>query len=196
MFQVRTQSGSELLWGQLHAAQHPFDDVAVVAKQTSRGAGVVAVIGPDLSVGEVPIANGTAIVLVGEKPVNLLLAHASALAALGVNYLCPRRRIGSDFGVLGRSSATTFRTLAERSSPLAGFRRIAVFLAARLYLRALAVCSPFSAGLLQIVEAALPVRFKVSGPLFRGAISFSHLAYATPNSPGLNRAVVSKEILL
>lgn len=194
MFQIRTQSDSELLRGQLHAAQHPFDDVAVVAEQTSGSVGVVAVVGSDLSASKVSSANSASVILVNEKLGDFLFAHARSLAALGINYFRPRRRVVSDLRIPDGGPTPTFGTLAERPSALSGFGTVAVFLAARFDLWALTIGPLFGAGFVQVSEAAQAVRFKILRPLFRTAISFSHFAYATPNAPGLNRAVVSKEI--
>lgn len=190
MRQVRTQSDGELFRGQLHAAQHSFDGVAVMAEQASGSVGVVAVVGSDLPSDYLALADATSVVLEGEKLLNLSLSHASSFAALSFKSFRPNLGIGSNLGILNSSSASALGAPTEDASAFAGLRGVAVFFASGLNLWAAAICSLLSASLFQVSEAAEAVRFKIVRPLFRAAIGFPHSAYATPNANGLNRAVI------
>lgn len=73
---------SKISWCDAHAAYHPFDDVAVVAKQSPWGTAVVAVIGSNLLPFKWTGANSAAPVLQGEHCLTGCSIHASSCLAL------------------------------------------------------------------------------------------------------------------
>jgi hypothetical protein len=189
MDQVFIKAGSELLRGQLHAAQHPFDDVAVVAEQASGLAAVVTMIRPNLPAFKIASANSAAVGLNNKEAFHLRPSQARPCTALSVNDLRPSDRVGSEFGVSSLPHFLRFGGSVELAAALSGFRRVATLLATRLHLRSLVVFSFSRSDFIPSFETALAMPLKVIGPLFRGAVSFFHAADGTRHSGTLNRAV-------
>jgi len=96
MSQVRNQSASELLGGEVHASQHTLDDVTVMAQQTPWLLGVVAMVGAYLASIKGALADRAAIILSDAQPFDVFVAHSGTPSALVIEPSRPFIRVGLD----------------------------------------------------------------------------------------------------
>lgn len=189
MLQVSIKADSELFGGQLQLAQHPFGDVAMVAKQTSGLAGVVAMIGFNLSALNVPFADSAAATLNGEKFGNVRSGEPSSPFAGLFSALLHHSGIGANLrfvsGLLSRLVFGRPVLGAPSSSGLWGFGSR---LAARLNLWTLMILPRSLARLLRVPMIVSSGFGEIRFPLFGGAVGLLHAAQETRNSPHLNHA--------
>lgn len=94
-----TKAAAIFFGGYTHTADHPFDDVAVVAKQSSWLAAVMAVICAYLAAFKAAFAYGAFVALLVYQAVDVSLRHAGSSAALTLYALRPLCRVGAEFGI-------------------------------------------------------------------------------------------------
>lgn len=165
----------EFLRAEPHPFQHPFDDVAVVAKQPAGGVRVVAMVGSDLSAIERAKADCAFPILRDQELVDGGLSETGSSFPLGLKPLLPSLRIVAllfvklfgaslclfSLGVGASSFHSLLRSVSDASAFLNVFARCVFAL-----LRALRI---------KLVKATLAVVSEVLGPFFRRAVCFSFL---------------------
>lgn len=192
MVEKSPQTLGKVLGAQCHASQHPFHDVAVVAEQSSRLAGVVAMIGSNLlAFLKGARANSAFVLLNNEEAVNVPIAKASPAAALGVKPLGPFDGIGLNGGVSRLSISLSFWRSIECLALRCCFGRVSSLFALGFDFGALRSRSLLGANPLNVVPIILAVKRKIRRPFLRCAFGFSffHVDRRTRHSTSLNHAV-------
>lgn len=174
MVQVSGKSIPEFFRGQLHAAQHSFDDVAVVAEQSSGCVRVMAMICPDLSAFEITLANCASVLLVDKKGRNQVWVKSGSDLADECDLGGPLLGIGPELLVSDCVAVVFGRYLSSTGQ---SFRRSVTSPALFLRLRFGLVLSLFGSAPVAIFRPKGAVIGEVFGPFLRRALSFpfSHL---------------------
>lgn len=148
-------------------SQHPLDDVAVMAKQSPRLAGVMAVIRAHLPAFERNIADRALVALNEGKPLDFVPAEAGSPLLLGLNPTAPRLRVFFDPCVyLG-----ALRLLSRASGGLGVWSRI-LCCSGGFDMRERGVFALLRAKFLVLLCPSLPVISEVRFPLLLGAVRF------------------------
>lgn len=173
MVQVRFQPFSKDLRGDLHTAQHPFNDVAVVAQESSAFAGVVAVICAYLTPVKASVTDSALVVLNGEQSLNVFVGESrSPLALRGQSGLVTFRVSSPERHKLF-GPGLSFRRLCSFASFGFRLRAVVYLLATGLNIGSAVVLPAFRSFLFKFREATDAVVFKVSRPLFGSAVTFT-----------------------
>lgn len=166
------EAATKISWRDAHAADHPFNDVAVMAKQAPRGSAVVAVVGSNLSPIKGTGADSAAPVLQSKHFRSGCRIHAGSSFPLAV---------GTGLSFLWRVAGNGCGTLGGMASALNGILTslnlglVAVGFCFRTLLRVLLVGGPLPLPLaLNVGDAPSLVLRLVSCPLFFRAIRFLH----------------------
>ena len=167
------QPTRKLIWADAHASQHPFNDVAVVAQKSTGFAGVMAMIGPNLSSIKVSAAYSALVVLYLQKFCNVCIGHSSAsfsllrqalVVAFCVSFTQSDKFFRSGFGFFG------FRMFPSSSFGLrAGVDKAPAFLD-------LWPCTVLAAPLafaLKVCKSVGAVVLEIFGPLFLCVFGFA-----------------------
>lgn len=160
---------SKVSWCDAHTAYHPFDDVAVVAKQASWGAAVVAVVGSNLLPIKWTGANSAAPVLQSQHCFSGRSVHTRSGFSLTIRAgLQLLRRVARNGSGALCSIARTFKSILSlfnvRLFPI-GFALVLSLLIAG----ALSFALAFQIGLSPSLMVGL-----VLSPLFLGAVALLH----------------------
>lgn len=171
MAQVSLQSQPNIRGAKSGSPDHAFNDVAVVAEDTSGRVGSVAVVKPHRCLGaKFSLADSATGTLQVKQPVGDLLSEASSHEALVGHLLRPLFR-----RLFERCMSIRMEGGILEPSPFKGFSVAVSDKSLRLDVWARGVFAGLCVQFLSVILPALAMVGKVSSPFFRGAISLLFL---------------------
>jgi hypothetical protein len=175
--QIVAHSSSEFIGRKAHPTQHPFNNVAVMAKQPSWFAAVVAMICPHLFAFETFLTNGAPIFLRNKEIFNLFRREASASLTLCGKTFSPSFRVFLKFhSKLFGAHLSGFGSSMSMSTTFRRYLRLGVVSpASGLHVGTLVISALALSLLVETALPALPMIFKVLLPLFGAALGFALL---------------------